>query len=67
METFGSLIARGGKILDYCNTVRETDWQVHGHLGNVAVSPPEDKWIGYKTIPYPHPTFIRLPDVTNAE
>ena len=60
METFGTLMDRGGKILCYGETVRETDWQVYGHLDNMAVRPPENKWIGFETVPFPHPTFIRL-------
>lgn len=60
-ETYRSLIEKGGKVIDYGDTICESDWQILGHENNRAICPPEDKWIGYKTIPFPHPTFVRLP------
>lgn len=59
-ETFESLCASGGQVLGYGEVVRDTDYQILGHSGNTAISPPEERWIGWKTIPVPHPTFIRM-------
>ena len=59
METFESLMGKGAKVIGYGNIILETDFQILGHKNNWAICPPEKKWIGWKTIPFPHPTFIR--------
>jgi hypothetical protein len=59
---FHTLLEQGGHLVLSGETVLESDFQVHGHLNNTATSPPEKQWIGWKVIPIPHPTFIRLPD-----
>lgn len=59
---FGTLLLNGGKVLRYGDTVLDTDHQVHHHLGNRTQSPPEEKWIDWKVIPSPSPTFVRMPN-----
>ena len=60
-EYYHTLIEKGGKVIGYGNVITENDWQILGHENNRAICPPEEKWIGYKTIPFPHPTFVRMP------
>lgn len=43
------------------DVITENDWQIMGNENNRAICPPEEKWIGYKIIPFPHPTFVRVP------
>ncbi len=54
------LIEKVGKVIGYVNVITENDWQIMGNENNRAICPPEEKWIGYKTIPFPHPTFVRI-------
>jgi hypothetical protein len=58
----GNLLNRGGRVLRYGDTVLPSDHQVHHHLGNRTQSPPEEKWVGWKVIPVPSPTFVRMPN-----
>ena len=60
-EYYHTLIEKGGKVLGYGNVITENDWQIMGNENNRAICPPEEKWIGYKTTPFPHPTFVRMP------
>jgi hypothetical protein len=61
-EYYHTLVERGGKVVGYGEIIRATDWQVLGHKNNEGICPPEKRWIGWKTIPMPHPTFVRMPD-----
>ena len=63
-EYYHTLIEKGGKVIGCGNVITENDWQIMGHENNRAICPPEEKWIGYKTIPFPHPTFVRMPPNT---
>jgi uncharacterized small protein (DUF1192 family) len=65
-EYYHTLIEKGGKVIGYGNVITENDWQIIGHENGLAIRPPEKKWIGYKTIPFPHPTFVRMPPNTEA-
>lgn len=61
-EYYHTLLEKGGRVLDYGEVVQETDYQILGHKKNEAQTPPEKKWIGWKIIPFPHPSFIRMPE-----
>lgn len=61
-EYYHTLIEKGGRVLGYGEVVQATDYQILGHKNNEAQTPPDEKWIGWKTIPFPHPTFIRMPE-----
>lgn len=60
-EYYHTLLEKGGYVIGYGHTILATDYQVLGHKDNEAICPPEERWIGWKTIPFPHPTFVRLP------
>ena len=60
-EYYHTLIEKGGKVIGYGNVITADDWQIMGNENNRAICPPEEKWIGYKTTPFPHPTFVRIP------
>ena len=67
-EYYHTLMEKGGRVLrSYVDVVQATDFQILGHKNNEAQCPPDDKWIGWKTVPYPHPTFVRLPEGPNVE
>ena len=61
-QTYQSILAQGGAVVKDGESVLRTDYQIHGHQDNAAVSPPEERWIGWKTAPVPHPTFVRAPN-----
>lgn len=63
VNTYESLVANGGIVVGYNDVIRDSDWQIMGNEKNRAICPPEKKWVGWKTIPFPHPTFLRLSNV----
>ena len=67
MDYYHTLIARGGKPVGYGQTILATDHQILGHKNNEAQCPPEEKWIGWVKVPFPHPTFVRLPPAPDVE
>lgn len=61
-EYYHTLMGKGGRVLrSYGDVVLETDYQILGHKDNEAQTPPDKQWVGWKTVPYPAPTFVRMP------